>query len=442
MSRGVESELREHYRIGSAPVKIVPNAADLSIFKPLPEEQRLAWRSGNGLGAEDIVFIFAGGEWVRKGLDLAIRALSLVPDRRAKLYIAGDDAARETLNALAAECGVADRVIFGGFRKDVPIALASSDVFLFPSWYEAFSLATIEAAACGLPIVATSINGTEDFIQPGITGEFVKSDPKHIAQVIDPLIQNAQQRRTMGENARRLVEQKYTWDRVTDATENAYKEYLKLGKFQGDLTMHLLVVSHSCATPINQQIYAELERQTGWKITLVVPEAWKDEFGNTLNKEKWPEFSGDLISIPVWNNGNIILHIYKENWGAFLEAGRFSAIYVNHEPYALATAHLCWANSRTLKAPFGFYSCQNILKKYPPPFSWIEGTVFRKSAFAFPITEAVKEVLVAKGYRGIPTVCALPLDPAIYQPRGSEEDLKLIPRGDREIDHRICGTPC
>ncbi len=104
---------------------------------------------------------------MRKGLDLAIRALSLVPDGRAKLYIAGDDAARETLNALALECGVADRVIFGGFRKDVPIALASSDVFLFPSWYEAFSLATIEAAACGLPVVATSINGTEDFIQPG-----------------------------------------------------------------------------------------------------------------------------------------------------------------------------------------------------------------------------------------------------------------------------------
>ena len=98
--------------------------------------------------------------------------------------------------------------------------------------------------------------------------------------------------------------------------------------------MHLLVVSHSCATPINQQIYAELERQTGWKITLVVPDAWKDEFGNILSKEKWPEFSGDLIRIPVWNSGNIILHIYKENWGAFLDAGRFDAIYVNHEPYA------------------------------------------------------------------------------------------------------------
>jgi L-malate glycosyltransferase len=196
--------------------------------------------------------------------------------------------------------------------------------------------------------------------------------------------------------------------------------------------MYLLVVSHSCATPINQQIYAELERQTGWKITLVVPDAWKDEFGNILSKEKWPEFSGDLIRIPVWNSGNIILHIYKENWGAFLDAGRFDAIYVNHEPYALATAQLCWANSRTLKAPFGFYSCQNILKKYPPPFSWFERTVFRKSCFAFPITEAVEEVFIAKGFRGISTVCALPLDPGIYRARGVEEDLKLIPRSSDE----------
>jgi glycosyltransferase involved in cell wall biosynthesis len=226
VSRGVESELRQHYDIGPAPVKIVPNAADLNIFKPISEAQRLAWRRENGLGADDIVLIFAGGEWVRKGLDLAIKGLALVPEPRAKLYIAGDDPARETLKALASETGVGDRVIFGGFRKDVPIALASSDIFFFPSWYEAFSLATIEAAACGLPIVATSINGTEDFIQPGITGDFVKSDPKDIAQVIEPLVKDAQKRTEMGRNARQLVEQNYTWDRVTDATENAYKEYL------------------------------------------------------------------------------------------------------------------------------------------------------------------------------------------------------------------------
>ena len=233
VSRGVERELRENYDIGTAPVKIVPNAADLKIFKPIPEEQRLAWRRENGLEAEDVVLIFAGGEWVRKGLDLAIRALAQVADPRAKLFIAGDDPAKETLKTLAAECKVADRIIFGGFRKDVPIALASSDIFLFPSWYEAFSLATIEAAACGLPVVATSINGTEDFIQPGINGDFVKSDPKHIAQVIEPLIQDPMKRKKMGKSAQQLVEQNYTWDRVTEQTENAYGEYLGSETFKG-----------------------------------------------------------------------------------------------------------------------------------------------------------------------------------------------------------------
>jgi glycosyltransferase involved in cell wall biosynthesis len=226
VSRGVERELRENYDIGPAPVKIVPNAADLNIFKPISESQRLAWRSDNGLGADDIVVIFAGGEWVRKGLDLAVRAFGLIPDRRAKLFIAGDDPAKDTLKALASECGVSDRVAFGGFRKDMAVALASADIFLFPSWYEAFSLATIEAAACGLPVVATSINGTEDFIQPGINGDFVKSDPKHIAEVIGPLIANPELRREMGRNARQLVEQNYTWDRVALATEEAYLDYL------------------------------------------------------------------------------------------------------------------------------------------------------------------------------------------------------------------------
>ena len=226
VSRGVERELRDNYDIGPAPVKIVPNAADLNIFKPISEEERLEWRRNNGINADDVILIFAGGEWVRKGLDLAIRALSMVPDKKAKLFIAGDDPAKDTLKEIAAECGVTDRVIFGGFRKDVPLALASSDIFLFPSWYEAFSLATIEAAACELPVVATSINGTEDFIQPGINGDFVKSDPKDIAEIINPLIADSSKRREMGRNGRQLVEQNYTWDRVTEATEEAYNECL------------------------------------------------------------------------------------------------------------------------------------------------------------------------------------------------------------------------
>ena len=197
--------------------------------------------------------------------------------------------------------------------------------------------------------------------------------------------------------------------------------------------MHLLVVSHPCTTPINQQIYAELEQRTGWKISLIIPDRWKDEFGNTLEGGIWPGLKARIEKVPVWKSGHIVLHVYKRNWTSFFKRNPFDAIYVHNEPYALAAAQICWANAQTIKAPFGFYSAQNILKHYPPPFSWLERMVYKQSAYAFPITEAVKEVLLAKKFRGRSTVCPLPLDPDIYRPRGSEEDRRLIPREEDEV---------
>ncbi len=59
--------------------------------------------------------------------------------------------------------------------------------------------------------------------------------------------------------------------------------------------------------------------------------------------------------------------------------------------------------------------------------------VYRLSAYAFPITEAVEEVLLAKGFRGQSTVCPLPLDPVIYRPRGFEKIRAFIPRREDEV---------
>ncbi len=226
VSHGVERELRQHYDIGRATVRIVPNAADTKKFKPLNVEGRQNWRAKNGLAENDITLIFVGGEWARKGLDLAIRAISLIPDNRVKLFVAGDDPGRERFGVLARELGVGERVRFGGFRSDIPTALGASDAFLFPSWYEAFSLATIEAAACGLPVFATKINGAEDFIQPGINGQFIQPTPEAIADVLRDALKNAASLRAMGESGRSLVTRFYTWDRVALATEEAYRDYL------------------------------------------------------------------------------------------------------------------------------------------------------------------------------------------------------------------------
>lgn len=226
VSRGVEKELRGYYELGPSPVRIVPNAADTAIFHPLTAGQRTAWREANDFRDDDVICIFSGGEWARKGLDFAIQALVHIPDPRVKLFVAGDDPDRDRYKAMAAECGAGARVVFGGFRQDIASAMGASDIFLFPSHYEAFSLATIEAAACGLPIVATKINGTEDFIQPGRNGEFVIHDAADIANKLAPLVGNEILRRTMGATARDIVERNYTWDRVAAMTEDAYLEFL------------------------------------------------------------------------------------------------------------------------------------------------------------------------------------------------------------------------
>ncbi|MFZ4682218.1 MAG: glycosyltransferase family 4 protein, partial [Terrimicrobiaceae bacterium] len=189
----------------------------------------------------------------------------------------------------------------------------------------------------------------------------------------------------------------------------------------------------SCATAANQRFYGTLQSVTGWEVTLVIPARWKDEFGNRLDEPTRPELGDRVKKFPVLVNGNIIFHAYLKNWGNFLNQGRFDAIYVNHEPYAVATAQLCLANLRqSTPAAFGFYSCQNIAKKYPFPFSAMERMVYRHSPFAFPITDAVADVLRAKGYQGTSTVCPLPLDPGQYRPRGEPEDRGLIPRAEGE----------
>ena len=181
--------------------------------------------------------------------------------------------------------------------------------------------------------------------------------------------------------------------------------------------MHILVVSHSSATALNQEVYARVQRETGWKITLVVPDRWHDEFGNALRQEPCKGLENSVIRCAVWKNGSIIFHVYHMRWQRFLRELKPDVIYMNHEPYALATAQVCHANNRSIQVPFGFYSCQNINKKYPLPFSWLESMVYRSSSFALPITDRVAEVLQAKGYRGRQTVCALPLDPERYHPR-------------------------
>lgn len=175
--------------------------------------------------------------------------------------------------------------------------------------------------------------------------------------------------------------------------------------------MKLLVVSHACVTATNQEFFAEVERQTGWSLTLVAPSTWAGEYGER-HLERWPGFSGTLIPIPVWGSGNVPLHVYRSTFSRLLQDEDPDAIYMHHEPYAAATAQVYWANRRTVQAPIGFFTWQNLHKRYPFPFRYTEQMVYRQSTFAISGSESATAILRAKGYDGRLAVIPAGIDPS------------------------------
>jgi glycosyltransferase involved in cell wall biosynthesis len=194
--------------------------------------------------------------------------------------------------------------------------------------------------------------------------------------------------------------------------------------------MKLLVVSHPCANPINQQFFAEVESLSGWELIIIVPSNWRSEYGIVHGVVRWPGLRGQLIGVPVYNSGNIPLHAYRTLWTSLLKLEMPDVIYVHHESHAFATAQIYLANRLSIKQPIGFYSAKNILKRYPPPFEQIERAVLRCSSFAFPVSHDAEEVLREKGYQGASTILPLGIDPNVYNPR----------QGGQELRHRLRGS--
>jgi glycosyltransferase involved in cell wall biosynthesis len=188
--------------------------------------------------------------------------------------------------------------------------------------------------------------------------------------------------------------------------------------------LHLLAVSHPCITPINQDFFAHVEAETGWTVTIVLPQRWTTEYGKTLRPARWPRFQGRLLPVPVRLAGSIPLHFYRARLGRIFERERPDAIYVHNEPYAAATYQVFRASRGLDDVPLGFYSAQNLLKRYPWPVSSWERYVYKHASFACPVTSAVAGVLEAKGYRRRSEVLPLGVDTDLYSPEGGGDPVR------------------
>ena len=219
VSTGIGRELRLHYP--GIEVSLTPNAVDSDRFRP-DAATRASLRTE--LGVEDATFValFVGGDWDRKGLELAIDGLARAAVPASELWVVGrGDKARFAARARAA--GVGARVRFVGPRHDTERWYAAADAFVFPTLYEAAPLVAYEAAAAGLPLIATRANGVEDLLGDDEAGISVTRDAESIADAIRQLAGDDELRSRLGDEARARAS-RHDWDSSVNAVLTLYDE--------------------------------------------------------------------------------------------------------------------------------------------------------------------------------------------------------------------------
>ena len=207
------------------------NGVDLDAFSPRLRTLSSGVRERHGIPGDAVVIGFVGRVTRDKGVDDLVRAFSALHLRHADsvLMVVGDyeerdRPAEETMRALASHPGI--RHV--GWVDDVAPAMAAMDVVVLPTYREGLGNVLLEAAALGLPTVATDATGARDAIVDGVTG--IQVPVGHVValeEALARLVRDAPLRQRMGREGRAWVAGRFDRHRVWRAYADAYEALLE-----------------------------------------------------------------------------------------------------------------------------------------------------------------------------------------------------------------------
>lgn len=231
---GVSSGVRDSFVTSGVPAdktRVVRNG-----ITPRPPTADVASVRGSvGVADTDRVVLTTGRLIDVKGHSYLLDAVPAVVDRHpdVRFVWVGDGPLREELGTLVAERDLKDAVLFAGHRTDVPDVMASSDLFVLPSFVEGLPLSVLEAMGAGLPVVGTRVVGTTDVILDRITGRLVPpgrlaatADTTELSAAIDEILSDPGRAEEWGRAGEERLHAEFTTSRMADETAAVYGELL------------------------------------------------------------------------------------------------------------------------------------------------------------------------------------------------------------------------
>jgi len=205
-------------------IGIWARGVDRELFNP--GRRSLEWRRGHGIGDDEVMIGFLGRVVMEKGLDVFADTIAVLKKRKAKfrVLVIGDGPARPFF-----EGRLPDDTVFTGVLHppEIGTAVAGMDVLFNPSSTETFGNVTLEAMACGHPVVAAQATGSDDLVTDGVTGALVKpKSVKDFARALLAYVEQPELRAAHGKaGERRSLE--FDWDRIN---QGMLDTYLRLAK--------------------------------------------------------------------------------------------------------------------------------------------------------------------------------------------------------------------
>ena len=206
---------------------VIPNGIDQNKFNP--EKSFKDIRQELGYTPADVIVLFVARFIHQKQPLRLIRAFHRAEQEfpQLKLLMVGDGDQKEDAKALIKELGIENKVNLIPFRNDVPDVLAAGNIYVLPSLWEGLPIGLLEAMAMGKAIIATKVDGTSEVMEHYYTGIMLDVNDQlevKLAKAIlefcyDPLL-----RKRMGRQARGVISDTFSADRMTRKIEEIYDQ--------------------------------------------------------------------------------------------------------------------------------------------------------------------------------------------------------------------------